>query len=321
MNKRINLSVFLVLLSITLIGQEINQTDSKGNKQGPWKKYYPSNDGLFYEGQFENDVPVGVFKHYYENGNIKSKTTYETSKVRSEVYYNGGQIMAKGVFIDKKKDSTWLYYDNSGWLSLMEDYQKGLKTGPSISYYPDGKVAVEKLYHNDLESGPFIMYYANGNKEMEGVYMSGNYNGLFSNYYDSGKKMQSGDYINGKRDGMWLFYNSNGSLKSVINYKNGIIVKETPKNGEFIEYYDSGLIKNIYNYKKGLKEGSFVEYNNTGKKILVLREKENSYDQDEYIEEIQGQTIKRKGNYKNDVLIGEELLYDEKGNLIKKEVH
>ena len=321
MKKKIKLSLFLALLTLTVLGQEINQTDAQGRKQGAWKKYYPSNDGLFYEGQFKDDVAIGTFKHYYENGDLKSITVYGGIRVQSEVYYNGGQIMAKGIFIDQKKDSTWLYYDKAGWLSLKEDYKSGLKSGSSISYYPDGSIAVDQIYSNDLESGPFIMYYGNGNKELEGVYMSGNFNGPFTNYYDSGKKMQSGDYNNGKRDGMWLFFNPNGMLKTVIHYKNGVVIKEEYKNGEFTEYYDSGMTKSVYHYKKGLKEGSFIEYYDTGEKILVLREKESSYEPDDYKEVIQGQVIKRQGAYKNDVLIGEELQFDESGKLTKKETH
>ncbi len=66
---------------------------------------------IFYEGQFKDDVAIGAFKHYYENGDLKSVTIYNGKRVQSEVYYNGGQIMAKGVFKDQKKDSTWLYFD------------------------------------------------------------------------------------------------------------------------------------------------------------------------------------------------------------------
>ena len=318
MIKRLNISVFLVLFSLIAQGQDINQTDGQGRKQGVWKKYYPSNDGLFYEGQFKDDVAVGTFKHYYENGDLKSVTLYGTKRVESEVYYSGGQLMAKGIFIDQKKDSTWLYFDSAGWLSSKEDYKSGLKSGPSISYYPNGTVAVDQLYNNDLENGPFVMYYTNGNKEMEGVYLSGNYNGAFANYYESGKNMQSGDYINGKRNGMWLFYNSNGSLRTVIHYKNGIIVKEERKNGEFIEYYESGRLKSIYNYKKGLKEGGYVEYFDTGDKVLVKREKESSYEPDEYKEVIEGQTIKSKGYYKNGVLSDDAVHFDESGKPVNK---
>ena len=120
MKKRINLSLLLILITFSVLGQEINQTDAQGKKQGIWKKYYPSNDGLFYEGQFKDDKAIGSFKHYYENGDLKSITIYGDNRVRSEVYYNNGQLMATGVFIDQKKDSTWLYFDRSGWLSLKE---------------------------------------------------------------------------------------------------------------------------------------------------------------------------------------------------------
>lgn len=317
MNKRLLIALFLSVFTSILYAQEINQVDAQGKKQGIWKKYYPSNDGLFYEGQFKDDMPVGVFKHYYEEGELKSITTYSSEIVRSEVFYPNGHLMAKGNFIDQKKDSIWTYLDSDGWLSLREGYKEGQKSGLSISYYPDASIAVEQNFNNDLENGKFTQYYPNGNKEAEGNYLSGNYNGDYTYYYESGKKMHYGEFINGKRNGMWIFYNNNGSLRTVIHYKMGIVVKEDPKNGEFIVYYDTGLPKSIYNYKKGKLDGAFVEYYMLGEKVLVAREKENSFEPDEFEEVIEGQQIKRKGIYKEGVLVGDEFFYDEKGNRMK----
>ena len=320
MKNKFILGLFLCLISLATMAQEINQQDAQGRKQGVWKKYYPSNDGLFYEGQFKDDQPIGVFKHYYEDGSLKSITVYG-DPVRSEVYYPGGQLMAKGNFIDQKKDSTWLYFEKEGWMSLRESYEEGKRKGPSISYYPSGAVAVEQFFNDDMENGAFVQYYSNGNKEAEGLYLSGNYNGNYTYYYESGKKMHSGEFINGKRNGMWIFYNENGSIRSIVHYKNGTTLKEDPKNGEFMVYYDSGLPKSIYHYKDGKKDGSFIEYYNKGEKVLVPRVKDDPYEPDEMEEVLQGQQISHQGNYKNGVLIGEEIFYDENGRITDKKVH
>lgn len=321
MRNSIGYFILFFFISHLLGAQEINQIDSQGRKQGDWKKYYPSNDGLFYEGQFKDDKPYGVFKHYYEEGELKSKTYYLDGLVRSEVYYPKGGLMAKGNFVDKKKDSTWTYFDEAGWISMREDYKSGLREGKSISYYPDGSIAMDKQFLSDKETGPFKQYFSNGKVEMEGEYLGGNYNGQVTNYYDSGKKMHYGEFINGKRNGMWVFYNADGSVRSMIHYKNGIVNKEDPKNGEFISYYESGMPKTIYNYKDGKLHGVFFEYYDKGQMVLVAREKESSYEPDELVEELQGQKIKRSGTYKNGNLVGEELEYDEKGKLLKKENH
>ena len=309
------------ILALNVYSQEINQTDSKGQKQGSWKKYYPSNDQLFYEGQFKDDQPYGEFKHYYEEGQLKSTTLYDDEKVRSEVFYSNGNRMAIGYFIDQKKDSIWTYYDKAGWVSMREEYKKGMKSGFSISYYPDASIASKQQFKDDVETGESIQYYPNGKLESKGNYLGGSFNGDYTYYYESGKKMHSGEYISGKRNGMWLFFNENGSLRTVIQYRMGEIAKETPKNGEFVVYYENGLPKSIFNYTKGLKDGAFVEYYDKGEKVLVPREKKNSYEPDEFEEVIEGQQIKRKGVYSSGALIGEEFFYNEDGSMIEKISH
>ena len=53
----------------------INEVDSKGRKQGVWKKPY-GNGYFMYEGEFKDDQPVGTFKRYYEDGVLKSIQQY-----------------------------------------------------------------------------------------------------------------------------------------------------------------------------------------------------------------------------------------------------
>src|SRR5436190_23763750 len=52
-------------------GDTINRTDKKGLKQGLWKKYY-SNDTLFSEGVYKNNIHTGIFKTYYKTGKPQS---------------------------------------------------------------------------------------------------------------------------------------------------------------------------------------------------------------------------------------------------------
>ena len=96
--KKYILFLMITFLSISLSSQEINQEDAQGRKQGTWKKYYPSNDQLFYEGQFNDDIPYGIFTHYYETGELKSKTSYDGAKVHSQVYYPKRAIDGRGKF-------------------------------------------------------------------------------------------------------------------------------------------------------------------------------------------------------------------------------
>lgn len=316
-------SIFISMIFIVFFGslnaQQTNITDVNGMKQGPWKKYYESTKSLFYEGQFKDDKPVGTFNHYYNSGKLRSVTKYQGDIARAEVFTQKGKLLAKGKFIDQKKDSIWVYYGDFGMVSQKETFYKGNKTGLEETYYPNGQVASQIEYINDIENGNFVMYYSNGNIENEGEYLNGQYNGEYTYYYDNGKKMYEGVYEIGRKNKLWVYYHSDGLIKMFIHYDMGKTIKEDYQNGEFVSYYDSGMLESIGHYKEGKKEGYFAEYYNNGKRELVPREKTDPYEPDELIEVITGQQVKFERTYINDETVGEVKYFNEEGKLLKTE--
>jgi antitoxin component YwqK of YwqJK toxin-antitoxin module len=302
-----------------LFAQPLNQVDDKGRKQGAWKKYYESNKALFYEGQFKDDKQVGTFKHYFKNGKLRSVTKYDVDTARAEVFNMQGRLIAKGKFVDQKKDSIWVYFNNHGKISQKESYYSGVKTGLEQTYYPNGEIASEIEYINDMENGEFVMYYANGIIENEGDYLDGRYDGNFIYYFDNGKKMFEGEYVKGLKNGHWVYYQSDGKIKMFINYNMGKTINEDYQNGEFIIYFDSGMPESIGHYKDGNKNGYFAEYYNNGTRELRPREKDDPYQPDEMEEVIIGQQVKTKKTYLNNKLEGDVLYYSEDGKLLKTE--
>src|SRR4030042_3073641 len=117
-----------------------NQTDSKGLKQGYWKKCYP-NGNLMYKGYFRNGKPDGELRRYYESGALKVVMVFTgtSDSCRSVLYYENGKFAARGNYIGTVKDSTWEYfsfYDQA--VKSRETYRSGKKNGFSFHYYPDG---------------------------------------------------------------------------------------------------------------------------------------------------------------------------------------
>ena len=64
--------------------EPINQKDEQGNKMGLWKsdeggktiESYYKDGKLSMEGESKNDKRIGIWKSYYDNGELKSETTY-----------------------------------------------------------------------------------------------------------------------------------------------------------------------------------------------------------------------------------------------------
>ncbi|MCB0850497.1 MAG: hypothetical protein KDC20_12200, partial [Bacteroidetes bacterium] len=92
-------------------GDTINRKDSKGQKQGVWKKYY-RNDQLFSETVFKDDKQTGTTSFYYESGKLKSQLNWKKPGVFASAisYFEDGKKMSEGFYKNEKKDSTWRYY-------------------------------------------------------------------------------------------------------------------------------------------------------------------------------------------------------------------
>lgn len=315
----IYISIIFIVFFGSLNAQQINTIDANGLKQGSWKKFYESTKALFYEGQFKDDKPIGTFRHYYKNGKLRSVTIYQGNVARAEVFTQKGKLLAKGKFIDQKKDSVWVYFSNYGKISQKETFYNGSKTGLEETFYPSGQVASQIEYINGVENGSFIMFYSNGIIENEGEHINGQYNGNYIYYYDNNKKMYEGMYEIGRKNKLWVYYHSDGLIKMFIHYDMGKTIKEDYQNGEFVSYFDSGMLESIEHYKEGKKEGYFAEYFNNGERELVKREKTDPYEPDELVQVVTGQQLKFEKTYIDDKAEGEVKFYDEDGKLLKTE--
>ena len=89
----------------------INQTDSKGRKQGHWIKRYPDQT-ILYEGYFKDDHPVGEFKRYYEDKTLKSVLQFSNNgkEAIAILYHPNGNIASKGKYVNQKKEGKWQFF-------------------------------------------------------------------------------------------------------------------------------------------------------------------------------------------------------------------
>jgi antitoxin component YwqK of YwqJK toxin-antitoxin module len=225
-----------------------NQTDSKGWKQGYWKKYYP-NGNLMYKGFFKDDKPVGEMKRYFESGNLKAilifdeKTDYSSAKI----YYEDGTLASDGFYSGSKKDSIWNYYSYyDRQLKSRETYKKGVKNGFSYQYYPGGNCFEKTEWKNELKDGVWEQYFEDGSVRLQAVYNHGKLAGNYIVYYSKGRPMVSGRYENNRREGNWVYYNENGSVNQEICFSDGKPLNEkelTTQQQEFFRKIEENIGK------------------------------------------------------------------------------
>lgn len=245
------ISVVLTILSFSGFSQSSekwNQKDANGLKSGNWRGLH-KNGKLRYIGQFSKDEPYGVFKYYFNTGELQTVLKYVNPKeAYATHFYITGEPMASGKFIDKQKDSIWVFFDMKG--KRMEDgqYLNGRKFGVWRTYYNSGEVSSEVPLEADLEQGSYKAYYPDGSLKQESIYKDGFLNGLTTHYSSNGKKTVKGLYVRGQRDGHWVFYDDKQQVKRVQKYDMGKLL-----NPEVLE---------------GLQEDDLELYRNNRKDVL-----------------------------------------------------
>jgi len=244
MKKTILLSIFfslIVQLGFSQSADQWNQKNEEGKRVGKWRDYHPSGK-LRYEGQFDNGVPFDVFRYYFQSGKLQTVLTYEDESVAiGKHYYENGEPMAEGKYINQLKEGTWITYGTGGVKVEEGSYLAGKKYGTWRTFYPSGKIAEEVSLENDLEEGALKVYFEDGTLKQEAFYKGGFLEGKSTFYNPEGKEILSGAYFKSSRNGDWVYYSDSLQTKTILKYDKGILL-----NPEAVELLpdDSDLYKN-----------------------------------------------------------------------------
>lgn len=211
--------VLTTALCFSLAQTDTNRVDSKGRKQGLWKKY----DGttLLYEGRFVNDVPTGEFVYYHKNGKLKSRCTFlgGTSKVKTVLFDENGKKAAEGLFIDQQKEGVWTYFNEKGMKIKVESYKKGVKHGLWQTYSSQSGILLEeKNYDNGELDGVVREFFTNGDIQSRIAYIKDKRNGLAETFYSDSILCSQGNYHNNVPVGTWDYYDGDGKLRKTMEY-------------------------------------------------------------------------------------------------------
>jgi antitoxin component YwqK of YwqJK toxin-antitoxin module len=328
MNKPL-LLLFLISFSRATFAQpKINYTDAKGLKQGSWVKANAAGEKL-YEGQFKDNLPIGIFKYYFPNGVLKATNNYFGKKseyAAAHLYHTNGKLEAAGTYFEQKKDSTWRFFDEEENLISEEIYSKGNKIGNWKQFYPSGKLLRSENWKNNLKDGAWIMYYEDGKIQHEINYKDGKLEGEYKVFNAEGVAIIEGKYKNDNPAGNWFYNEGGGKVKYIEQYKDGKLLAKKMQNGVEEFTFPNGIPKSKYLYVGGKLNGAFVEYYNAGeykrrRKAADPNSLDSANPTEEWEEVLDGQKVRMKGFYKDGKLEGEVSYFKPDGKLERKEVY
>jgi len=240
--------ITLMIISTAAAGQpadSINQTDQQGQKHGLWIKKYP-NGQIRYKGHFDHGQPVDTFKRYFPNGKPKAVMNHrEERAVYTKLFNKQGQKQAEGLYVNRKKDSVWLFYNKKGQVVIQEQYEQGKRDGKSVKFFPDGDTSHVTTWQNGQKHGVYKQYFPNGRLKLLARYQHGELDGPFTIFTPNGYKDIEGDYSNNLRHGKWVYFKNRTDTAQIVRYKNG-----DPLNEEAMELKESKEILRL-EQKKG----------------------------------------------------------------------
>jgi antitoxin component YwqK of YwqJK toxin-antitoxin module len=164
----------------------LNQVNAEGKRHGAWRilgelanlPEYPPKAPVE-EGKYDNGLKVGVWKHYFPNGVLQSRFTYENNRPNGYaiIYHENGKIYEEGNW----KNNRWvgaykLYYDNGNVQHDFTFNEYGKREGVQTYWNEQGQKIIEGSWKSGHEDGLLKEWYDDGQLKSEKVFDDGNLN-------------------------------------------------------------------------------------------------------------------------------------------------
>ena len=159
---------------------------------------------------------------------------------------------------------------DDGRVARMYTVKKGtdVREGVSLSYHPNGSLAIEAPYKDGKLDGVLRAFNDNGKLRETIGYRDGLEEGFSIRYYENGKKKSRETYARGILNGVSSDWDENGKLRREVPFENGQI------HGIVKLYNEQGQIKEDVMFVRGLRNGAYHRYS-FGKVIFEADFKDN----------------------------------------------
>lgn len=234
------------------------------------RRTYHENGQVQSVGSYRDGEKQGVFRMYSEDGDLTGGELYENGRLVATgltnpagerqgewiLYWDSGEIRAKGGYADGMRDGEWTFYFESGEVAQTGSYRAGEFHGPWVWYYAGGKIHREERYRNGKPDGAFRELDRNGDVLLEGEYIGGQRNGAW--IYAVNDHREAGEYVDGEWHGEWIHTYDNDQIRFRGSFNFG------SPDGKHEMWYRSGQRKWIGKYEGGVRDGKWFFYDEFG---------------------------------------------------------
>ncbi len=242
-----------------------------------WVEDFYENGKLKFRGGYKNGLPIGIQKEYPSDGAVIIAKEYDENGVFIgdgtvdendkkqgiwKYYYESGEVKSKGAFKDNLKTGEWIFYYEDGKIEQRGKYNNDKPTGLWTWFYTNGNKWREENLVKGIEEGMITEYNKDGIEILKGEYIDGERNGIWN--FNNGDNKEEGAYQDGLQNGIWKAWFSNGKLNYQVNYIQGV------PDGKYKLYYENGNIREEGIYSMGSKEKNWNKYDFEGNLYLTI---------------------------------------------------
>ncbi|GAK98158.1 hypothetical protein JCM19294_791 [Nonlabens tegetincola] len=205
-------------------------------------RIYLGGCGVGNNSSFRKGKKDGEWKHYFENGILKSKTSYFCGLKQGNFFYyhENGTVFFIDFYTADTLMGTQMFYEN-GQLKLVSTYsyeyskydEHDLKRTVETEYYKDGSCKIQRVIQelkNNVEKENYKEYYPNGFLKTDSQIINHDKNGIYREYYENGNTKYEGFFKDDQPIDKEYFYNSNGEVIKVLTWKDGKIIETEIRN-------------------------------------------------------------------------------------------
>jgi antitoxin component YwqK of YwqJK toxin-antitoxin module len=211
---------------LVIEGQMVN-----GKREGGFKAFLL--DSLdqnkrykIWEQQYRNDSLNGEWRTYNLAGTlVETKTLLNNmlNGISRQYWIDGKTVMKERIFYNSTSHFTERFLNPNGKIRTEVEFKNDLANGIFKEYYESGILMDSVRLVNNGRDGLRLYNYPNGKPWIIQEYKKGKPWNIIVNYDSKGNKRDSGTLKDG--NGTVIFYEDDTTIREVLTYKNGDLVK------------------------------------------------------------------------------------------------
>ncbi len=288
--------------------------DANGVRQGI-ARIYSINDANqekpLFTGTWKDGILVDTACWYSATGQLKRRAIFSDNKaLATELPWKDAKSVGNGTLHGEV--TTWNSSRTGSYISLVENFSDGKRSGMFYYYATEGKLSYQEEYSNGLRNGNYISYFDNGLINGEGAYENDKREGQWNFYYPTGIISQAAVYRNDLLEDSLIYFHPNGKRKSVTRFVHGL------QFGDYRQYDTLGRLEYYCHYNKNIDRDSVEIYYYAGGREKERCGMAGDNRNGTFLKWHENGKLAESGQYKYGRRIGIWSFYNDRGALLRK---